>query len=210
MQISFLPVSASPFLILLAFALYGLGHSLMASHRAKELARRWCGSTADRVYRLVFNAGGVITLLPILALVGLLPDHHLYTIPFPWTLLTLAGQGYAIYMLLASLQQTGTAEFLGLQQALADDPSKPPKLVMRGFYRWVRHPLYTASMLFLWLTPMMSINLLALNLAISAYFAVGAKFEERKLARDFGRAYLDYKAHTPMFFPRLKTRPSQD
>jgi protein-S-isoprenylcysteine O-methyltransferase Ste14 len=78
------------------------------------------------------------------------------------------------------------------------------QLVTHGLYRVVRHPLYTFSLLFLWLTPTMSVNSLTLYLGATLYILVGAYFEERKLLRDFGTAYADYKRKTPMLIPGLR------
>ncbi|MFN7037866.1 MAG: methyltransferase family protein, partial [Bellilinea sp.] len=76
-----------------------------------------------------------------------------------------------------------------------------------GLYRWVRHPLYTCSLLFLWLMPVMSWNLLALNLGVTLYFIIGSRFEEDKLLDEFGEAYAEYRRRTPAFLPRLFRPP---
>ncbi|NOH03709.1 MAG: isoprenylcysteine carboxylmethyltransferase family protein [Chloroflexi bacterium] len=73
----------------------------------------------------------------------------------------------------------------------------------RGLYRLVRHPLYTFSLVFIWLTPVMSQNSLALYTGATLYLLIGAYFEERKLLRDFGEAYAEYKRKTPMLIPGL-------
>ena len=187
--------------ILTAVAAYGLLHSWLASLQAKSLVRRGLGRTTDRVYRLAYNLIAGISLLPVLILPAVLPDQMLYTIPFPWTLVTLAIQGLAALALLAGLLQTGVWSFIGLEQLLAPPDRQPPELAVSGLYRWVRHPLYTASLVFIWLTPVMTWNVLALNLGLSAYLVVGAYFEERKLLREFGEAYRSYQRRTPMFFP---------
>jgi methanethiol S-methyltransferase len=70
-------------------------------------------------------------------------------------------------------------------------------------YRWVRHPLYTAGLLFIWLTPVMTQNTLVVIIAASVYIVVGAFYEERKLEREFGAAYSEYKSKTPMLIPGL-------
>jgi protein-S-isoprenylcysteine O-methyltransferase Ste14 len=192
------------FLIILAgIAAYGLLHSWLASLQAKSLARRSLGRTADRVYRLAYNLVAVVCLLPVLALPAALPDQRLYTIPFPWTFLTLAVQGLAALALLIGLLQTGVWSFIGIDQLLRAPEHQPPELVMNGLYRWVRHPLYTAGLVFIWLTPVMTWNVLALNLGLTAYLIIGAYFEERKLVREYGEAYQRYQRCTPMFFPRL-------
>lgn len=196
----------SPLIILAAITTYGLLHSWLASLQAKALARRGLGGAADRIYRLAYNLIAGISLLPVLVLPAVLPDHRLYTIPFPWTLLSLVIQALAALALLVGLLQTGVWSFIGLEQLLAPPDRQPPDLVVSGLYRWVRHPLYTAGLIFIWLTPVMTLNVLALNLGLSAYLFIGAYFEERKLLREFGQAYRSYQQRTPMFFPGLIRR----
>ena len=193
---------SSPLLIILAVFLYGLVHSLLASPRAKALARQWFGPAADRWYRFGYNLFGVISLLPVLALPAFLPDQTLYTIPSPWSYLALTGQAAAVLMLAVGVMQTGAWNFLGLQQVFAPEEQSSPRLVLTGLYRWVRHPLYTAGLLFIWLIPVMTVNLLALNIGLTIYLIIGAFFEERKLVREFGEEYIEYRKVTPMLIPR--------
>jgi protein-S-isoprenylcysteine O-methyltransferase Ste14 len=67
----------------------------------------------------------------------------------------------------------------------------------------VRHPLYTAGLVFIWLAPVMTWNSLVFNLGLSLYLVIGALFEERKLVHQYGQAYLDYKSRTPMLIPGI-------
>jgi methanethiol S-methyltransferase len=193
--------TASFFAILAAIAIYGGLHSWLASLQAKALARRSLGSTADRIYRLAYNFVAIISLLPVLVLPAILPDRTLYTIPVPWSVLTLLVQGIAVLALLAGLLQTGLWSFIGLKQLLETPGEQTTELVVGGLYHWVRHPLYTAGLVFIWLTPVMTWNLLALNIGLSLYLYIGALFEERKLVREYGEAYQAYRQRTPMFFP---------
>jgi methanethiol S-methyltransferase len=191
-------------LLVSASILWGVVHSLTASHRAKEMfAQRFGQVFSERYYRLGYNLFSVVTFLPILALLVLLPDRFLYSIPAPWLYLTLAAQALAFIALVVGVLQTGALEFIGLRQLL--DPSQPEaaNLTTHGLYRYVRHPLYTAGLVFLWLTPEMTLNRLALWTVMSLYLVIGAYFEERKLLRDFGQQYADYKAKTPMLIPRF-------
>lgn len=98
--------------------------------------------------------------------------------------------------------------FVGLRQ-LFEGKERSSQLVTHGLYRWVRHPLYTAGLLFIWLTPVVSQNSLVVFIAATVYIIVGALFEERKLKREFGAAYAEYKAITPMFVPGLIRRRNQ-
>jgi methanethiol S-methyltransferase len=193
-------------LILLAAGLYGLLHSWLASLRVKSFTRRALGSPADRVYRLAYNVFAIVSLLPLLALPVLLPDHTLYTFPTPWTIAALLGQGAALLALLLGVLQTGLLSFAGISQLFGMDGNSDAQLVTSGLYRYVRHPLYTAGLLFIWLTPVMSYNLFALYLGLSTYLFIGAYFEERKLLREFGESYQEYRRRTPMFIPFLPRR----
>lgn len=190
-----------PVLIFLAVGVYGMVHSFLASIWFKERLRRWFGPSADRWYRLAYNIFATLSLLPVLALPVIFADVHLYTISIPWIYFSIAGQLVAVVMLVAGLLQTGVWSFVGLKQLLGEGP-EPGKMVLSGLYRYVRHPLYTAGLLFIWLTPVMSANLLVLNLGLTAYLILGAIVEERKLRQEFGQAYVRYQAETPMFIPR--------
>lgn len=191
-------------IILLAFALYALLHSVLASLRLKAWAERSFGAAwLGRYYRFLFNVLGVITLLPIFWLMAVLPNRQLYTIATLWRWLMIAGQLFGLWVLVESVRQTGALDFLGLRQLASKEPTTAPDFTDTGMYGRVRHPLYSGAMLFLWLSPTMSINQAAFYLAISLYFWIGAIFEERKLARFYGEKYVDYQARTPIFVPRI-------
>jgi len=197
-------MGASPWIILAAILIYGVIHSFLASLWTKARVRTGLGSLARRGYRLAYNLFAGATLLPLLALPGLLPDRGLYRIPFPWVLLSIFFQVAAAAALGIGLLQTGLWSFLGIQQLLGSIENEPPVLVVHGLYRWVRHPLYTAGLVFIWLIPVMTVNLLAFNIGLSGYILVGAIFEERKLLREYGTAYAEYRARTPMLVPGLR------
>jgi protein-S-isoprenylcysteine O-methyltransferase Ste14 len=189
------------FLIFLSLALWGVVHSILASHFAKDMAQGFLGKGGMRLYRLGYNVFSVISFAPILYLVATLDGQPLYQIPAPWSFVMLGLQGLSILLLLVAVLQTDTLSFIGLRQLFEDE--KPGQLVTRGLYNLVRHPLYLFSLTFLWLSPSMTVNTLMFNLGVTAYFVIGAYFEERKLLRDFGEAYAEYKRKTPFLIPGL-------
>lgn len=193
----------SPWIILAATALYGWVHSWLASHQFKRLVRQILGAAfADRWYRFIYNFFALVTLLPVLALVPLLPDLRLYSVDFPWNLFFYGLQGAAVVFAVVALLQRDLFEFLGLRQIVENSSPQANEMLIGGLYRWVRHPLYTAGFVFLWATPVMTRNLFALYIALSLYLIIGAYFEERKLLRELGEAYQRYRQTTPMFLPR--------
>jgi methanethiol S-methyltransferase len=197
-------MTLSFWLILFDCLLWGLLHSLLASLRVKSVARRWFGVMTGHWYRLVFNFVAGITLLPILLLPVLLSDKEIYIIHIPWLLATLTLQILAVATLVIGLRQTGIMSFLGLRQIYLPEDASPPKLVTDGLYRYVRHPLYTAGLVLLWLTPIMTWNYLALALGLTVYIFIGIYFEERKLVLEFGESYAEYRHRTPMLFPKIR------
>jgi len=193
------------FTLILASAIWGAVHSALASHGAKDAAQRALGHGFMRWYRLLYNGFSLLTFLPLLMIAAILPDRLLYTIPAPWIYLTLAIQAAAAVGLLLALIQTGVWAFAGLSQPLRGEEGAG-QLITAGFYRFVRHPLYGMGLVILWLAPQMTLNRLVLISSLSLYLVIGAYFEERKLERDFGSAYAEYRARTAMFLPGLRTR----
>ena len=183
------------FIILLSLALWGVVHSFLASHLAKDLFGM------RRLYRLLYNVFSAVTFAPILYLLMILEDSPLYQTPSPWSWVMRGGQLISALLLLVAVLQTDTLSFVGLRQLFEEE--KTGQLVTRGLYKVVRHPLYLFSLLFLWLSPSMSVNSLVFNMGVTAYFVIGAYFEERKLLRDFGEVYADYKRRTSFLIPGL-------
>jgi protein-S-isoprenylcysteine O-methyltransferase Ste14 len=74
-----------------------------------------------------------------------------------------------------------------------------------GLHRYVRHPLYFGTLLFIWslffIYPYLN-NLLAC-IVITGYTVFGAMLEEKKLVAEFGEKYVDYKKQVPMLIPGI-------
>lgn len=176
----------------------------MASLGFKNLLQRTFGGRAMKFYRLFYNIFSALSFAPVLYLMVALPNKDLYQFSFPWSYLMLAGQGISVLLLFVTVLQTDTLSFVGIRQLFEEE--KSGKLIMSGFYRFVRHPLYAFGLLVLWLSPSMTVNSFFVYLALTIYILVGAYFEEKKLLREFGQAYADYKLSTPMLVPGLKFR----
>ena len=184
-------------ILLFALTVWGVVHSILASHFAKDMISLKLGS-AD-YYRLAYNGFAGISFLPFLYLMRTLPDQKVYEVPSPWNLAMYGGQLLAIIFLTIAFLQTDSLSFIGVRQLF--EKEKSGDLVTRGLYRVVRHPLYTFSLLFIWLTSTMTQNSLTVYIGATLYILIGTVFEERKLLRDFGEAYAEYKRKVPMLIP---------
>ncbi len=80
-------------------------------------------------------------------------------------------------------------------------PCPEPRFVVRGPYRWVRHPLYSCAIAMIWTWPEMTTDRMLFNLLWTIWICVGAHLEEGDLTSDFGDAYRDYREHVPMLIP---------
>ncbi len=163
---------------------------------------RLADGIVKRGYRLFYNIFSLLSFLPILYLVASLPDQALYSFPAPISYGMLLGQALALVLLIVGVLQTDVLYFIGLRQLLEED--QPAKFVTGGLYRLVRHPLYTAGLLFLWLSSSMTINTFTMAVGATLYILIGAYFEEKKLVREFGTAYQEYRSRTPMLIPFMK------
>jgi protein-S-isoprenylcysteine O-methyltransferase Ste14 len=81
-------------------------------------------------------------------------------------------------------------------------------LVMRGPYRWVRHPFYGCVALIIFSTSLIAANwfLMITGPVALAMLAVRTPIEEAKLVERFGDDYRRYMARTNRFIPARRHR----
>lgn len=78
---------------------------------------------------------------------------------------------------------------------------QPPALVIRGPYRWVRHPLYFCILLLMWSSTEITADRILFNILWTAWICVGTVLEEVDLTAEFGDAYRRYRRTVPMLIP---------
>lgn len=194
-------IAGSLLALIVYFTIYALVHSWLVGAPAKDWTSKHFGPAADRWYRLGYNIIAVITLLPVLVMIVLLPDQVLYIVPSPWRWLLVGGQLLALIAAGLALWQTDPLYFAGLAQLVARNPAETGALQINGFYARMRHPLYTFSLVFLWLMPVMTTNLLTTFILFTLYFYIGSTYEERRLIARFGPSYEAYRRQVPRFIP---------
>jgi protein-S-isoprenylcysteine O-methyltransferase Ste14 len=183
------------------FSIYGIVHSWLASLPVKNWLRSQLGPSVDRWYRLAYNIFAVVTFMPMLLMMGTLPQKTLYVVSSPWRWLMVAGQLIALGAAGITVIQTGLFHFFGLSQLVTNHPTANTPLNFNGMYRWVRHPLYFFSLLFLWLTPVMTTNSLTAYILFTLYFQFGSEYEERRMVKEYGEEYNKYRKTVPRLIP---------
>ena len=87
---------------------------------------------------------------------------------------------------------------------LAEKTERSKTLATSGFHGIVRHPLYTFSMMLMWVTPYMTVGHFLFSFLLTAYIVCAVvMFEEPDLIKEFGQDYVEYMKTTPRFVPRI-------
>ena len=99
---------------------------------------------------------------------------------------------------------------LGLGTALTATPVPKHSSTLRvdGFYRFVRHPIYTGVLALVAGIAVRSGSYVTLGVAAGTvlFFNAKARWEEQRLIDKFGDEYRSYMAVTPRFLPRPTRR----
>ena len=97
----------------------------------------------------------------------------------------------------------------GLRSLAIEDFSN--ELQITGIHKYVRHPLYLGTFMFIWglflVIPLLS--LLIANVIITVYTLIGIELEEKKLLSEFGENYRLYRQTVPKLIPTFKLRREQ-
>lgn len=83
----------------------------------------------------------------------------------------------------------------------SSDKPKPTRFKVLGPYRWVRHPLYTFTLIMIWSYPYITSDRLLFNVLWTVWIVLGTFFEEKDLVGIFGDKYTDYQSRVPMLVP---------
>jgi protein-S-isoprenylcysteine O-methyltransferase Ste14 len=201
--------------ILILFAIYGFVHSLLASKRVKILFKKTFGELIA-FYRLLYNLFALGTLYFIFEL-SPKPYVVIYDLPNPYDLLALIPQFMALAGLFWAFRYICLKEFIGLNQVkryfnknYSSEFDEEPTMVIKGPFRYSRHPVYFFSIIFLLFRPTMDLFYLTIFVCIVVYFYIGSYYEEKKLAEHFGRVYLKYKKSVPRIFPVKLLKPYKE
>ena len=185
------------FMYALAWASFGLLHSILARGGGAALLRRTFGA-GDR---LTYNGIATLHLLAIL-LIGqiLLGDEASFARPEWLAWLQWCGLAFGLLVGLRALSSYDLGLLAGTKQLRGEATDGYEPLATRGLHRYVRHPLYSALFLCLWGLVYDPLSL-ATALWGSLYTLIGTYFEERKLISLYGEDYEAYRRRVPAFVP---------
>ena len=178
-------------------------HSAMISVSATRTLQKHAGSSY-RYYRLFFNFVAIVSLIPIIVYQHSLKGEPLFDWQRYFRVLQILFIVLGIIFFLLGAKKYDARRFFGFAQ-LKDSDSRhsmaaTPNLDTSGIHRLVRHPWYTALLLFLWSRPL-DIATLVINSVFSLYLIIVSLLEERKLVMEFGERYIRYQKEVSMLLP---------
>ena len=190
----------------IAYALFwlsfGIGHSLLATAKGRNLLKKWFGGGERLAYNIFAAIHIALVFMGGVWIFGETAATPVINGQYTWlmTALNLLGWG----LMIVALRHYNLGRFSGMEQwrlakqGLPFDDDEP--LRTSGLHRYVRHPIYLAAFMILWGSAQ---NALGLDTAIwgSVYLLLGMRFEERKLERLFGQPYRDYCEKVPAVIP---------
>jgi protein-S-isoprenylcysteine O-methyltransferase Ste14 len=193
--------------IFVLFALFGYSHSLLASRKFKEKLAQNIG---DKIafYRLFYNLISVISFAALIIITPK-PEFIIYDLPNPYDLVMFAIQIIGLAGFIWAVLVIDGMEFLGLKQIKRyihgtydkSELDEHSELLIKGPFKFCRHPIYFFSILILVFSPVMNLWYLIILINIIIYFYIGSIYEERKLVKIFGVQYSKYQNEVPRIIP---------
>ena len=186
-------------ILALLWLAYGFVHTILAMDAVKETFKGF-----SKYYRLIYNAVAVILILPILNYQfsiqsQLLLEKSLFNQILGGLMMT-----SGLFLVYKALTSYDLGEFIGTRTL--QTTQKVISFKQDELLSVIRHPLYLGIIVFLWgwfgFSALLSSLITALSLTV--YIRIGIYFEEKKLVKQFGKAYQEYQQKVPMLIPRFE------
>lgn len=201
------------FLIFILYFLFGYTHTFLSSKKIKNFIKDKFGNLIA-FYRLSFNIISILLLALILKYAPR-PDIIIYDLQNPYDLLILIPQFLGLIGFFWSFKYLCASELIGIGQIKrwlrneydVEDLDERTTLNIRGPFKFVRHPIYFFSILFLISKPTMDLFYLITFICAVIYFYVGSIYEEKKLVDEYGKLYTQYQSNVPRILPLKIFKP---
>jgi methanethiol S-methyltransferase len=185
-----------------AWAMFGLLHSVLAHSGFKQYMQGLM-KNSYKYYRLLYSCFATLTLLAVLWLHLTIKNSLLWQNSLVERVSAAVLAIPAVIVLVAAAKKY-FLDLSGIDVLLKRLPVAA-HLEQTGLHKWVRHPLYSGTILLVWCiflwTPSPA-NIISAA-CITLYTRIGIYFEEKKLVLLFGEEYIAYASKVPMLVPGL-------
>lgn len=189
-------------LLLILWTGFALLHSMLAATWFKKIMQKLLKKQFV-YYRFLYSSFALLSLIIVMYYYFSIQSALVWQPPLAEKIAgIITGLAGLIIMLICA--RIYFAEMMGLY-AFAKK-TENIGLVQTGLHKYMRHPLYTGTLLFMWafFIYQPSVKNIVTCGANTIYVLIGIHLEERKLITSFGDAYRKYAAKTPMLIPGLK------
>lgn len=185
--------------LILAWLFFGLAHSVLASGIVKRVIMKVMGGSY-KFYRFLYSVLATVVLIIVVYI-------HVSTISVYIWQPFLAEKILAVMLVISGLAimiactKKYFMDLSGIDAILGK--TNPLVLQTDGMHKYVRHPLYTGTLLFVWAIFLYDPywhNLISC-VCITLYTWVGMYFEEKKLVVEYGDTYVQYQKRVPALLP---------
>ena len=183
--------------LLLGWLLYFYLHSLLAATSVKVFFAKKFNIKSARTYRIAYNIIGLAGILLLFYFQFIIPSIFLLKPGLITICIALVLMLAGLIIMFISIKNYDWKSFIGISD------EKNYALVIAGMNKYVRHPLYSGTMLFvtgyfIW-QPYFKNFLLMILMWI--YLAIGIIYEERKLVKLYGDVYKNYQLKVKKMIP---------
>ncbi len=187
-------MSNTHILLLLCWVAFYALHSFFASKGVKQQLAK------GRYYRLIYSIASTVGLLPMLFLLQKEGGNKFYASSLLVEAVALMLIVAGVVTVYRSFRYFSVRVFLGLQES-----QRRGVLIQEGLHKWVRHPIYSGTLLVFVGAFLMkpTLGMLISLIVTVCYIPVGIRLEESKLIEEYGTEYKHYKQNVPALCPRL-------
>ena len=201
-----LTLEISHLILILLIVIYFTSHSFFLYPSVKDFFIEKL-HFSFKLYRIVFNLFAIMGLVLIYMYSNTISDTlwldsditRLFGV-----LVILSG----VYFTYKSFHNYDIKEFIGITAESTDTLQN--NLVVDGLHKYMRHPVYTATIIIFIGLFIYTPNAIFLIYLITTvlYLQIGIHLEEKKLISKFGDIYVVYKKEVPKLIPRFITKQS--
>lgn len=195
-------------IVALMWSMFGIIHSFLISFRFSNWANRIMGRYFS-FYRLLYNLFSLTLFVIILSFTRNLDSKLAIQFSFPWRIIQSLFLLASSVVLIWAFLSYDSLEFIGVRQIIdhskKNDVAHPKTITKKGLLGIVRHPMYLATILFMWSLDSTRVDVLT-HIVLTLYILVGIILEERKLVKQFGSEYIEYQKVVPALIPFPKKK----
>jgi protein-S-isoprenylcysteine O-methyltransferase Ste14 len=169
----------------------------------RQFRARIAGLIPPHYHRAVYSIASGVALAGVV-LLWQPSGHHLLVLEGPFRGVAVAVALLAIALFVWGAFSLSNLDLFGLASIrahLRGSAEPAPPFIVRGPFRWVRHPWYLGVIMLFWSCPDLTTDRLLFNVLWTSWVCIGARLEEADLRSEFGDVYNRYCEQVPMLIP---------